>query len=403
MRHLVLRGLLVAAGLSAMSVAPATAIEIATGTMLGPRYKPDRFYVRSSPGSAWSLTYEGGTYRRKVRGSLALVRVTQALFDDEWLHEKEFDPDANTDRVIELLDLYKSHGVGGIVVGLQGGDPGYSPEENGVARGASADLGSKSGALVSAYDSTGSLKPAWTARLDKLLKAADSRGMVVCLVLFQQDQDEALATPDSILRAAANIGRHLVELDARNVIIDVADAWDRPESNWDHRQFVPRFVEQLIRTVRDQFQHADFTLPIGASSISGRSYPQSLAQLCDLVLVQGNGHAMADKIRRSKDAKTYGRPLLMIGDSIGVEATFKELEEERTIALAYIERASGWSYAPSRMANCFPFVYRPPESAELDEAWPATQRHPAYYRAMLEEIAAIMLRRPPSTKVKRRR
>ena len=364
--------------------------------MLGPRYRQDQFYVRSSAGGQWGLTYEGSRYRRRVRGSLAMVRVTQALFDDEWMRERRFDPDANTDRLIGQLATYKRHGVGGIVVGLQGGDPGYSGVANGVDRGASADLGEKSGALVSAYEADGSLKPAWTSRLDRLLRAADSHSLVVCLVLFQQDQDEALSSPEAIVAAASNVARHLIERNARNVIIDIADAWDEPEGRWDHRRFIPRYVEFLIRTVREQFQDAAFSLPIGASSGSGMLYPLSLARLCDVVLLQGDGRSAADKLARSRQFKEYGRPVLMVSDSNGSQATSDELDRERAIAEAYLQGASGWSYVPSRTANLFPFAYSLPETSAFSDSLPTEKRYPAYFRAALEQIARIVLRRPPS-------
>ncbi len=390
-------GLPVLAGLVAVSALPAVGIEIASGSMLGPRYRQDQFYLRTSAGSAWGLTYDGGRYRRRVRGSLAMVRVTQALFEDEWLRERRFDPDANTDRVIDQLATYEEHGVGGIVVSLQGGDPGYSGERNGVARGASADLGESSGALVSAYNPDGSLKPAWMSRLDRLLDAANRHGLIVCLVLFQQDQDEALASREAIVAAVSNIARHLIERNARNVIIDVADAWDEPEGRWDHRLFIPRYVEFLIRTVREQFHDADFSLPIGASSGSGMLYPMSLARLCDVVLLQGDGRSTADKLARSKQFKQYGRPVLMVSDSNGVQATTDELEREHAIAEAYIQGASGWSFVPARTANVFPFDYNLPVSSSFDESQGSNERHSAYFRAVLEQIARIVLRRPPAS------
>ena len=393
----------VLAGLLSILATPAAGIEIATGSMLGPRYGADRFYVRSGPTSEWRQTYTGGSFRGKVRGSLALVRVTQAVFDDEWLTERSFDPGANTDRVIESLDAYKQHGVAGVVVGLQGGNPGYAGESNGVERGVSADLGEKAGALVSAYNPDGSLKSAWMARLDRLIEAADQRGLIVCLVLFQQDQDEVLESPEAIVAAASNVGRHLIERDARNVIVDVADAWDEPEGRWDHRRFVPRYVEFLIRAVREQFQDASFSLPIGASSGSGMLYPMSLARLCDLVLLQGDGRTPADKLARSKQFKQYGRPVLMVSDSNGLSATNAELDREQSIAQAYLEGAAGWSFVPALTANQFPFDYKLADSAAFEDSWPAATRHRAYFRAMLEGIAKIVLRRPPSTAGKGRR
>lgn len=380
-------------GLLAMLSAPLPAIEIATGSMLGPRYKQDRFYVRSGPSSNWDLTYGGSAYRRKVRGSLALIRVAQGLFNDEWMRERDFDPDANTDGLIDQLDTYKRHGVSGIVVGLQGSNPFYSMDANGVARGSSADLGERAGALVSAYRRDGSLKADWLLRLDRLIEAADKRGMIVCLILFQQDQDEALESTEAIANAASNIARHLIETDARNVIVDVADAWDEPEGRWDHRRFIPRYVESLIRAVRDEFQHAAFSLPIGASSGSGMLYPLSLAQLCDVVLLQGNGRDASHKLARAQQFKSYARPVLMVSDSNSVAAAMADLDRERAIAEAYLERASGWSFVPTQMADAFPFSYRPADSV----AGASSAPYAAYFRAVLEQIAKVVLRRPPST------
>ena len=53
------------------------------------------------------------------------LRLAQALFDDEWMKEKPFDPERNTDNVIEALDFYRAHGMLMINVSLQGGQAGY--------------------------------------------------------------------------------------------------------------------------------------------------------------------------------------------------------------------------------------------------------------------------------------
>ncbi len=399
MRLSLLLGWSVFAALLATMAVPVAAIEIASGSMLGPRYRQDRFYSRSGPGSKWDLTYHGSRYRGKVRGSLAMLRVAQALFDDEWLRERRFDPEANTARLIGQLQTYREYGIAGIVVGLQGADPGYSEVANGVKRNYSAELGEESGALVSAYRSDGTLKPAWVSRLDRLVEAANRHGLIVCLVLFQQDQDEVLSSPEALVAAARNVARHLIETNARNVMIDVADAWDAPAGRWDHRRFVPRYVEYLIRVVRDQFQEADFSLPIGASSGSGMLYPMSLARLCDVVLLQGDGSTATDKLVRSREFKEYGRPVLMVSDSNGMAATRQELVRTTSIAEAYLQGASGWSFVPVHTANTFPFAYGLPDKSDFDDEWPPEKRHAAYFRAALESLARIVLRRPPAPAV----
>ncbi len=198
--------------LVSLSVFPASAIEIATGSMLGPRYKSDRFYVRGSEGSSWQLTYSGAAYRRQARGKLMLVRLAQSLFDDERLEEQAFDPDRNTQHVIDALDFYKQHGVLAISVGLQGDNPRYGEQVNGVSGNGPAKIGEKKGALVSAFRSDGSLKPEWLNRLERLLTAANERGMVVCLVYFHPGQDGIFESPNAIALDSPHLRHVFVEL-----------------------------------------------------------------------------------------------------------------------------------------------------------------------------------------------
>jgi hypothetical protein len=101
------------------------AVEIATGKMLGKGYQERWFYVRENPRARWVPTYTGVKYRPDAAGRLMNIRIAQALFDDEWLTEVAFDPEANTDRVIAALDTYRDNGVLAINVSLQGGNPGY--------------------------------------------------------------------------------------------------------------------------------------------------------------------------------------------------------------------------------------------------------------------------------------
>ncbi len=371
--------------------------------MLGPRYKQDRFYVRNSRGSKWSQTNGSSSYRKRLRGSLAMLRVSQGLFDDEWLTEKMFDPDENTSRLIAQLDVYKQHGISGIVVSLQGADPGYSPQVNGIARGRSADLDRGAGALISAYHADGSLKSAWVSRLDRLITETNKRGMVMCLILFQQYQDEVLISPGAIVAAARNVTRLLIAQDARNVILDLADAWDMQGDSWDHRRFIPRNIDKLIRIVREEFQDAEFSLPIGASTSSTMSYPISLARVCDVVLLQGNGRSPADKLARSRQLKEYGRAVLMISDENGSEADAEALSRENAAADTFLTNAAGWSFRPTGLVDRFPFEYAPAESAVLDESGDEAGRRHTYFRAMLERIAKLVLRNPPSTLSKKGR
>ena len=176
-----------------------------------------------------------------------------------------------------------------------------------------------------------------------------------------------MESPKSIVKAAGNTARHLVERNHRKVIIDVANEWDEPKGRWDHRQFVPHLLEQLIRAVREPFQTASFSLPIGVSSVATLLYPMSLARLCDVVLLQGHGRSDSAKLVRSPGFKRHGRPVLMASDSNDGEGTTDGLASEVSVARAYIEVTAGWSFTPSPAASRFPFDYGVADSAKVDD------------------------------------
>ena len=347
--------------------------EIATGSMLGPRYKSELFFVRKSS-TQWEETYRGSEYQRRARGKRMLVDAPQGLFEDEWLSEKPFDPTANTDALIAALDLYKEYGVLAVAVSLQGADPGYSAERNGIVRKSGALFGSKEGSLISAFARDGSLKPAWTARLAKLLKAADDRGMFVQLTYFQPAQDEALDSPEAIVAAAQNMTKWLVAGDHRNVIIDAASGWD-VQGEWDHFEFIPRNIANLVTVIREQFNGASFSLPIGAASGPSMLYPVSLAQVCDLVLLDERGLKPDMVARRFAQMSDYERPLGVIVDA----------GKELTLSAASFDKSASWTYSPLRLTQYFPFAYTPDTGVAGSED----------LAALLEQVASLVLKKPP--------
>jgi len=388
---------LLAAAVAAAFPAAARATEIATGAMLGPSYKTDRFYIRR--GGDWEQTYSGGRYRGKARGRLMMVDLPHALFEDEWLTEHEFDPDKNTDRVIAALDTYAEYGVGAIGVSLQAGDPGYSKEVNGISRSGVAGAGEKNGALISAFKRDGSLKPSWLARLERLLKEADRRGMIVCVTYFGRAQDEIFESPRALVAAARNMTDWLIEKNFRNVIINVALGWDVEPENWDHGSFVPENIAHLLEDVRERFHNAAFALPIGASSGNSMTYPASLAQLCDVVLVLGNGMPVDRKRARLHDLQSNLRPIWMIDDDNSEPLGLARLSRETASADALFVDGAGWGYRPS-VQQMFPFAYEPAAESDLSAA-SGEQIAPTYFKAVLEHIAELVLKKPPQRRKKR--
>ena len=377
--------------------APLWGVEIATGSMLGLRYDQRAFYFRTREDPAWRKTYTDRGYRREARGKLMNIRLAQALFDDEWLFERPFDPARNTAQVIEALDFYKRHGVLAISVSLQGGNPGYSTQANGIARQNGAKYGRSQGLRVSAFRPDGSLKPEWLNRLESLLRAADQRGMFVCLMYFYQGQDEVLDSPEAIEAAARLITDWLIDKKFRNVIIDVANEWDIQGGRWDHADYIPLNIAGLVERIRERFQakRADFALPIGASTGGQMMYPASLADVCDLVLLHGNGRQPSEKVERAEQYADYERPILMNEDDNGRETTRANFARETASGDALFRHGAGWGYMPWAQAQRFPFHFMPGPAPEFTEQTPIQERDQAYFHAVLEHIARLVLSRPP--------
>jgi hypothetical protein len=373
------------------------ATEITTGFLLGPKYDYRAFYIRSHPGEAWQKTYSSAEYRPQARGKLMNLRLVQGLYHDEWLTAKPFDPDANTNALIAALDFYKRHGVLMINVSLQGGQAGYDHQIYGLGRQNGYRYGPQKGTHVSAFRPDGSLKPEWLGRLERLLTAADKRGMIVNLMYFYQGQDELFESTEAIHRAAREITDWLIAKKFRNVIIDIANEWDLRGDRWDFAAYIPDNILQLINETRDRFQklHADYALPIGVSSDGRMNYAESFLDSVDVVLLHGNGRTPQQKLQRTADLKNWPRPILMTEDDNGRESIRAHLTAELASCEAFFNQAAGWGYMPWVQAQRFPFRYLPPEPSAVRDDLPEADRDMVYFHAVLDQIARLTMRKSP--------
>ncbi len=374
-----------------------SATEITTGFLLGPKYDQKAFYIRNRDSDPWQKTYSTGEYRAAAKGKLMNLRLVQALYHDEWLTAKPFDPEANTDAVIAALDFYKRHGVLMINVCMQGGQAGYDHKIYGLDRSNGYKFGPEKGTSVSAFRPDGSLKPEWLRRLERLLQAANQRGMAVNLMYFYQGQDEMFDSPDAIHVAARNITDWLIDKKFRNVIVDIANEWDLPGNNWDFAAYIPEHLLQLIKETRDRFEakHADYALPISVSSDGRMRYPESFLGSVDLVLIHGNGRTPQQKLQRAAELKSWARPILMTEDDNGRESTAAHLAAEFASCDAWFEHGAGWGYMPWVQAQRFPFRYLPSAVAEVRDDMPEAERDMAYFHAVLDHIAKLTVRKNP--------
>jgi hypothetical protein len=206
----------------------------------------------------------------------------------------------------------------------------------------------------------------------------------------------------AIVAAARNMTDWLIEKNFRNVVIDVAPGWDLEAEKWDHGSFIPEYIAHVLEDVRERFHEAAFALPIGASSGSDMSYPASLAQLCDVVLVQGDGLSPGRKRVRLQELQSNQRPVWMVRDDNGHELDLAALSRETASADVLFVNGAGWGFRPRAGAQQFPFEYRPGTTSKPNGVSSADDRDRAYFKAVLEHIATLVLKKPPHLQKKKR-
>jgi hypothetical protein len=368
------------------------AVEIATGRMLRKEYEARSFYVRESALVPWRTTYSGSKYRSEAAGRLMNLRLAQALFDDEWLTEAAFNPEANTDRVIAALDTYRENGVLAINVSLQGGNPGYGKAVPEIKRERTFRLGRGKGSLISAFLPDGSLKPAWTDRLLRLQRALDERGMVMVLMYLYEGQNGVLPDSEAIRHAVINATDLLIRHNCRNVIIEIANEYDLED--WDYDPWIPNHIGELIELARSRFT-PDFRLPIGAST-KGMAVSSSSRDHADLTMIHGNTRPPEEKRKRIAelfaDPKVPG-PIFMDEDDNGKDTTTAHFATEIASLEAVWGSGGSWGCMPWRQVQMFPFrFYLPKPGTDLNDDLSLGQRDQAYFRAVLEHIRTLVFR-----------
>src|SRR3954469_24641502 len=125
-------------------------------------------------------TYKGRVWNgHKIEGLLMNSRMVQGIFDDansntvtRWVYPdtKKWDPDRNTREFIAAMPEWKKHGMLSFTINFQGGSP------EGYSRNQTWDN--------NAYTEDGSIKPAYAARMKRILDAADQLGMVPIVGYF---------------------------------------------------------------------------------------------------------------------------------------------------------------------------------------------------------------------------
>ncbi|MBN8732145.1 MAG: hypothetical protein J0L64_16510 [Acidobacteria bacterium] len=258
------------------------------------------------------LTYAGRTFEgMKIEGLLFNSRMIQGIYDDEnaetvklWKYPDtgKWDAERNTREFVGAMAEWRKHGMLGYTIGLQGGSPqGYSkvqPWRN------------------SMFAADGATKPAFRARLQKILDRADELGMVSIVNYFYFGQDEHLNGDAAILRATRETTEWMLKRGYRNVMVDVVNE----ANNRSYQQPLLKAdrVHELVELVKS-IQVGGRRLITSTSFNGGTLPPEKVVEVSDYVILHGNGvkdpariTRMVEQVRAMKSWKP--KPVLFNED-----------------------------------------------------------------------------------------
>ncbi len=268
------RSFLISAGAAAMQPKRRTTVGI----------RGEQFLLNGKP------TYSGRAWRgHRIEGLLLNSRMVQGIFDDEnqetrskWAYPDtgKWDVERNTREFIQAMPEWRRHGLLGFTICLQGGSPqGYSKDQPW---------------LNSAIAPDGSLKPAYMARLKRILDAADSLGMIPIVGIYYFGQDQYLKDDDAVRAAVRNTVNWLHDGGYYNAVIEIANECDNRSYEQPLIQ-APR-IHELIDLAKSITRGGRRFLV--SASYNGGSIPKpNLVKTADFLLIHGNGVKQPARIR----------------------------------------------------------------------------------------------------------
>ena len=178
--------------------------------------------------------------------------MVQAIFDDLnpktrrlWDYpDGPWDPERNSQEFVAAMPEWRTHGLLGFTINLQGGSPyGYSE-------------GKPQPWINSAFDEVGDLRADYMSRLGRILDKADELGMVPILGLFYYGQDRNLVDESAVLRACDNITEWIISQHYTNVLVEINNQADIADlgvqQHYSHDVLLPARVHELIRRVQQR-------------------------------------------------------------------------------------------------------------------------------------------------------
>ncbi len=286
-------------------------------------------------------TYADRTWQgHKIEGLLLNSRMVQATFDDlnpdtrqRWAYDdtKKWDAERNVSEFLAAMPLWRKHGLLAITVNMQGGSPqGYSKDQPWNNSG---------------FTEEGALRPAFLARLERVLDKADELGMAVIVGYFYFGQDERLRDEAAVIAATDTLTKWLLEKDYRNVLVEICNECN--VKKYDHAILKAERVHELIERVH-KTEHAGRRLLVGTSYGGGAIPKENVVRASDFLLLHGNGvkqpKRIGEMVTATRNVPGY-RPMPILFNE-DVHFDFYQPQNNFTAAIA---AGASWGYFDYRM------------------------------------------------------
>ena len=277
-------------------------------------------------GTRWQIngqtTYPGA----RAEGLLMNVRIVNAIFEDR--QRPDFDPDANTAAFLDKLPDYVAHGVRAFTINLQGGMPGYE------------------GAVNSAFEPDGSLRPSYLKRTERVIEACDRLGVVVILGCFYQRQDQILRDEAAVRSGVVHAAQWVQAQGFTNVVLEIANEF--PHGGFDHK--ILKRPEGEVELMRLAKQTAPGLL-VSTSGIGDGRNAENVSRASDFLLIHFNSVSLDDIPGQIRALKKFGKPIVCNEDD-------KTGQQAARAAELSVANGASWGLMLKDVNQYQPFVFR---------------------------------------------
>jgi hypothetical protein len=294
-------------------------------------------------------TYAGRTWRgHRIEGRLFNSRMANAIADDEnpetrgaWAYaDGPWNAERSTREFIAALPAYRAHGLLAVCLNLSGGSPqGYSWNQPWKICGFNAD---------------GSIKPAWAARLESVIKACDRLGMAVILGLFYGKQSGTFPDERAVKAAVTDAVDWLLQKSVTNVLLEIGNEVDL-ENVWAHPIIAAERCHELIELAQERSEQK---VLVSTSLIGMATPPAPIVAAADFLLPHGNrvhgpdGHFQpAPHGIRLQVAQWCASPAYRGQPIVYNEDDHFEFDKPDNHFVAAVESGASWGYFDYRMSR----------------------------------------------------